>query len=75
VEHGQQEDGVFGRDGGHGPVGARIHDLRQSIVVNRITAWHRAGANPQDKLAHLDGVMGPVEINLAVAGEVGRPSN
>ena len=23
----------------------------------------------------LDGVMGPVEINLAVAGEVGRPSN
>lgn len=47
----------------HGKVGARIHDLRHSMVVNRITAWYRAGVNPQDKLAHLATYLGHRDIN------------
>ncbi len=46
-----------------GKVGARIHDLRHSMVVNRITAWYRAGVNPQDKLAHLATYLGHRDIN------------
>jgi integrase len=36
-----------------GKTGPRIHDLRHSMVVNRILAWYRAGINPQDKLPFL----------------------
>jgi integrase len=46
-----------------GKVGPRIHDLRHSMVVNRITAWYRAGVNPQDKLAHLATYLGHRDIN------------
>ena len=46
-----------------GKTGARIHDLRHSMVVNRITAWYRAGVNPQDKLAHLATYLGHRDIN------------
>ena len=31
-----------------GKTGPRIHDLRHSMVVNRILEWYRAGINPQD---------------------------
>lgn len=46
-----------------GKIGARIHDLRHSMVVNRITAWYRAGVNPQDKLAYLATYLGHRDIN------------
>ena len=46
-----------------GKTGPRIHDLRHSMVVNRITAWYRAGVNPQDKLAHLATYLGHRDIN------------
>ncbi|MGH8252996.1 MAG: tyrosine-type recombinase/integrase [Steroidobacteraceae bacterium] len=46
-----------------GKIGPRIHDLRHSMVVNRITAWYRAGVNPQDKLAHLATYLGHRDIN------------
>lgn len=46
-----------------GKIGPRIHDLRHSMVVNRITAWYRAGANPQDKLVHLATYLGHRDIN------------
>jgi integrase len=47
----------------HGKTGPRIHDLRHSMVVNRITAWYRAGVNPQDKLAYLATYLGHRDIN------------
>jgi integrase len=46
-----------------GKIGPRIHDLRHSMVVNRITAWYRAGINPQDKLTHLATYLGHSDIN------------
>ena len=46
-----------------GKTGPRIHDLRHSMVVNRITAWYRAGVNPQDRLAHLATYLGHRDIN------------
>src|SRR3546814_10161313 len=36
-----------------GRTGPRVHDLRHSMVVNRILQWYRAGVNPQDKLHFL----------------------
>ncbi len=46
-----------------GKTGPHIHDLRHSMVVNRITAWYRAGINPQDKLSHLATYLGHCDIN------------
>ena len=46
-----------------GKTGPRIHDLRHSMVVNRITAWYRAGVNPQNKLAYLATYLGHRDIN------------
>ena len=31
-----------------GQFGPRVHDLRHSMVVNRILEWYRLGINPQD---------------------------
>src|SRR3546814_13845661 len=36
-----------------GRTGPRVHDLRHSMVVNRILQWYRAGVNPQEKLHFL----------------------
>jgi integrase len=46
-----------------GKTGPRIHDLRHSMVVNRILEWYRAGINPQDKLSFLATYLGHRDIN------------
>ena len=46
-----------------GKTGPRIHDLRHSLVVNRILEWYRAGINPQDKLPFLATYLGHRDIH------------
>jgi integrase/recombinase XerD len=46
-----------------GKVGPRIHDLRHSMVVNCITAWYRAGINPQQRLPYLATYLGHRDIH------------
>jgi integrase len=46
-----------------GKTGPRIHDLRHSMVVNRMTAWYRAGVNPQERLPYLATYLGHRDIN------------
>ena len=43
--------------------GPRLHDLRHSMVVNRIIEWYRAGINPQDRLPFLATYLGHRNIN------------
>jgi len=38
---------------GTGRIGPRIHDLRHSMVVHRMTEWYRDGIDPQAKLPYL----------------------
>ena len=47
----------------HGKKGPRVHDLRHSMVVNRILTWYRAGINPQDRLPFLAAYLGHRDIN------------
>jgi integrase len=46
-----------------GRTGPRLHDLRHSMVVNRILEWYRAGVNPQDRLPFLATYLGHRDIN------------
>lgn len=46
-----------------GRTGPRLHDLRHSMVVNRILEWYRAGINPQDRLPFLATYLGHRDIN------------
>ena len=46
-----------------GKNGPRVHDLRHSMVVNRILAWYRAGINPQDRLPFLATYLGHRDIH------------
>lgn len=46
-----------------GKIGPRLHDLRHSMVVNRILEWYRAGINPQDRLPFLATYMGHRDIH------------
>ena len=46
-----------------GRTGPRIHDLRHSMVVNRILAWYRAGINPQERLPFLATYLGHRNIH------------
>ncbi len=46
-----------------GQIGPRIHDLRHSMVVNRILEWYREGVNPQDRLPFLATYLGHRDIN------------
>lgn len=46
-----------------GRTGPRVHDLRHSMVVNRILQWYRVGINPQDRLHFLSTYMGHRDIN------------
>jgi integrase len=46
-----------------GKTGPRIHDLRHSMVVNRILAWYRAGINPQERLPFLATYLGHRDIH------------
>ncbi len=43
--------------------GPRFHDLRHSMVVNRLLAWYRAGINPQDRLPFLATYLGHRDVN------------
>jgi integrase/recombinase XerD len=46
-----------------GRTGPRLHDLRHSMVVNRILQWYRSGINPQDRLPFLATYLGHRDIN------------
>ena len=46
-----------------GHIGPRVHDLRHSMVVNRILEWYRLGINPQDRLPFLATYLGHRDIN------------
>lgn len=46
-----------------GRVGPRIHDLRHSMVVNRMLEWYREGINPQSRLPYLATYLGHKDIN------------
>lgn len=46
-----------------GKIGPRLHDLRHSMVVNRILEWYRAGINPQVRLPFLATYMGHRDIH------------
>ena len=46
-----------------GKTGPRIHDLRHSMVVNRLLEWYRSGVNPQEKLPFLATYLGHRDIN------------
>mgnify|MGYP000205538756 FL=1 len=46
-----------------GRTGPRVHDLRHSMVVNRILQWYRIGINPQDRLHFLSTYLGHRDIN------------
>ncbi|MFD2051864.1 tyrosine-type recombinase/integrase [Mesorhizobium calcicola] len=46
-----------------GKTGPRVHDLRHSMVVNRILEWYRTGINPQDRLPFLATYLGHRDIN------------
>ena len=46
-----------------GRVGPRIHDLRHSMVVNRMLTWYREGINPQARLPYLATYLGHKDIN------------
>jgi integrase len=46
-----------------GRTGPRLHDLRHSMVVNRILEWYREGINPQDRLPFLATYLGHRDIN------------
>jgi len=46
-----------------GRTGPRVHDLRHSMVVNRILEWYRTGINPQDRLPFLATYLGHRDIN------------
>ena len=38
---------------GTGRIGPRVHDVRHSFVVHRMTEWYRQGIDPQAKLPYL----------------------
>ncbi|RUX17531.1 integrase [Mesorhizobium sp. M2A.F.Ca.ET.042.01.1.1] len=46
-----------------GRTGPRLHDLRHSMVVNRILEWYKAGVNPQDRLPFLATYLGHRDIH------------
>jgi len=48
---------------GRGRGGPRIHDLRHTFVVHRMTQWYREGINPQGKLVHLATYLGHRNIH------------
>lgn len=46
-----------------GKRGPRVHDLRHSMVSNRMLSWYQEGINPQSRLAHLATFLGHKDIN------------
>lgn len=47
----------------NGRVGPRIHDLRHTFVVHRMTEWYRAGINPEPMLPYLATYLGHKDIH------------
>jgi integrase len=47
----------------NGRVGPRIHDLRHTFVVHRMTEWYRAGINPEPMLPYLATYLGHKNIH------------
>jgi integrase/recombinase XerD len=47
----------------NGRVGPRIHDLRHTFVVHRMTEWYRAGLNPEPMLPYLATYLGHKDIH------------
>jgi integrase len=45
-----------------GAVGARIHDLRHSMVGHRMREWYNSGINPQSQLPYLATYLGHKDI-------------
>ncbi len=43
--------------------GPRIHDIRHTFVVHRMTAWYREGINPQNRLQYLATYLGHLNIH------------
>lgn len=52
-----------GLNTGKGRGGPRVHDLRHSFVVQRMTEWYRKGINPQDRLEYLAAYLGHRDIH------------
>jgi integrase/recombinase XerD len=48
---------------GHGRGGPRIHDIRHTFVVHRMTHWYREGINPQSRLQYLSTYLGHRDIH------------
>ena len=46
--------------------GPRVHDLRHTFVVHRMTEWYRQGINPQDRLPYLATYLGHRDINSTI---------
>lgn len=46
-----------------GRIGPRVHDLRHTFVVHRMTTWYREGANPQARLPYLATYLGHRDIH------------
>jgi integrase/recombinase XerD len=47
---------------GRGRGGPRIHDIRHTFVVHRMTQWYREGINPQSRLQYLSTYLGHRDI-------------
>jgi integrase len=45
-----------------GAVGARVHDLRHSMVGHRMREWYKSGINPQSQLPYLATYLGHKDI-------------
>jgi integrase/recombinase XerD len=45
-----------------GAIGARIHDLRHSMVSHRMRDWYKSGINPQSRLPYLATYLGHKDI-------------
>ena len=50
-----------------GAVGARIHDLRHSMVGHRMREWYNSGINPQSQLPYLATYLGHKDIRSTLA--------
>lgn len=48
---------------GDGIRGPRIHDIRHTFVVHRMTAWYQEGISPQRRLPYLATYLGHRNIN------------
>ena len=55
-----QQAGLRKTSGRGGP---RVHDLRRTFVVHRMTQWYRQGINPQGHLPYLAAYLGHRDIH------------